>query len=145
MKYSKYFEIHELVPPAIFNRFGEASRWFLDPRSGPLLDRIRELVNRPITINDWKEGGVFDERGFRMPNSRTGGELSQHKRGAGYDLEIELDEKIPSYESFRDLIRENFEELSKLGLSTIEKDTPTWLHVDMRDTGTETLYEVPFK
>lgn len=145
MKYSKYFDLQELVPPEIFNQFGEKSRSFLDPRSGTLLDRIRELVGRPITINDWKEGGIFDERGYRLPWAPTGGKLSQHKRGTAYDLEIELDDKIPSYERFRQLIRDNFEELNKLGLTTIEKDTPSWLHIDMRDTGLGYLYEVPFR
>ncbi len=145
MKYSEYFDLQELVPPEIFNQFGAKSRWFLDPRSGPLLDAIRELVDRPITINDWKEGGPFDERGYRLPWATTGGKLSQHKLGKAFDLEIQLDAKIPTYEKFRDLIRYNFEHLSKLGLSTIEEDTPTWLHIDMRDTGLDHLYEVPFK
>lgn len=145
MKYSKHFDIEELVPPEIFNQFGARSAMFLDPRTGPLLDAIRELVMRPITINDWKEGGPFDERGFRMPDAKTGGRLSQHKFGRGFDLEINLDETIPSYEKFRDLIRANWSSLHPLGLSTIEKDTPTWLHIDMRDTGMDHLYEVPFK
>ncbi len=145
MKYSKYFTIQELVPQEIFHQFGGRSSQFLDHRAKDLLDAIRELVGQPITINDWNTGGLFSQSGYRVPDTLVGGKLSQHKFGRGFDLKIELNDKIKSYEDFRNLIRENFTELNKLGLTTIELNTPSWLHIDMRFTGITTLYEVPFR
>jgi hypothetical protein len=52
---------------------------------------------------------------------------------------------VKTYEEFRNLIRNNFEELNKLGLTTIEMATPTWLHIDLRFTGIDYLYEVPYR
>lgn len=145
MKYSDYFELEELVPQNIFMQFAGKSRQFIDHRAGDLLDAIREMVGEPITINSWNSGGKYQDSGYRTPDCLTGGKLSQHKYGRGFDLKISLKGRIKSYEDFRNLIRGEFEELHRFGLSTIEKDTPTWLHIDMRDTGMDTLYEVPYK
>ena len=155
---SKYFSIQELVPPAIYEQFGERSWQFIDPRAGAVLDAIRELVGTSVTINTWNSDGdnVVDphekfESGFRMPETKTGGKLSQHKFGRGFDLRAKFILKngvlvpLANYEDFRNLIRYNFEYLNSLGLTTIEKDTPTWLHIDLRYTGLDYLYEVPFQ
>lgn len=143
MKYSKYFTLQELVPPSIFSHYGAKSSQFLDHRSGALLDRIREFLGEPISINGLFNGVAFSNSGFRTPDTLVGGKLSQHKFGRAYDLKISLTHKIKSYEEFRQIIRDNFEELNKLGLTTIELNTPTWLHLDMRFTGLNYLYEVP--
>lgn len=145
MKYSKYLDLEELVPQQIFSQFAGRSAQFLDHRAGELLDRIRELVDEPIRINDWHTGGIFSQSGFRMPDTLVGGKLSQHKFGRGFDLKISLTHNVKTYEEFRKLIKDNFEELNKLGLTTIEMATPTWLHIDLRFTGLDYLYEVPYR
>ncbi len=145
MKFSKHFEIEEVVPPNIFNQFGGRASQFIDHRAALLLDTIREMIDQPITINDWKNGNQFTNSGFRMPDSLVGGFLSQHKFGRAFDLKIGLDGDINSYEGFRNFIRKNYTELNKLGLTTIEIATPTWLHIDMRYTGLNYLYEVPYR
>lgn len=145
MKYSKHFSLEELVPQEIFHQFAGRSAQFLDYRSANLLDAIRELVGQPITINNWNSGGAFSQSGFRLPDTLVGGKLSQHKFGRAYDLKIDVNGEIKSYEHFRNLIRANFNQLNKLGLTTIELNTPTWLHIDMRYTGLDYLYEVPYR
>jgi hypothetical protein len=60
-----YFELHELVCQHVFNKYGETAWSFLDPRLLKTLDVIRERIGKVITVNTWKKGGQFDERGFR--------------------------------------------------------------------------------
>jgi hypothetical protein len=60
-----YFKIEEMVCPHVYNAFSDQAWSFFDMRLLITLDRIRELINKPIIINTWKDGGQFDERGFR--------------------------------------------------------------------------------
>jgi len=60
-----YFDLEELVCPHVFNKYGAMAWQFLDPRLLKTLDIIRTRIGKPMFINSWKEGGKFDERGFR--------------------------------------------------------------------------------
>lgn len=141
MNLTKDFHLTEFVPKDIHDQFGDKSIMFLDQRLPKLVQSIRDIVGKPITINDWFDGGTFTNRGYRVPDCKIGAKLSQHKFGRAADLEVDG----ISYEEFRNIIRFNFQFLNTLGLTTIEKDTPTWLHIDMRWTGLTTINEVPFK
>lgn len=140
MKISENFTVQEFVPPSIFNRFGEHSIQFIDYRLPGVVEAIRELVGKPIIINNWNNGGDKDDSGYRVPDCKEGAELSQHKFGRAADLKV----TNMNYEDFRNLIRSNFPKLNALGLTTIELGTLTWLHVDLRWTGLSTLNEVPY-
>lgn len=61
----EYFAIHELVCPHVYNRFGEAAWEFLDKDLLDVLLFIREHLNRPIYINNYKWGGDKSQRGLR--------------------------------------------------------------------------------
>lgn len=133
MEFAKHFKIQELVPPSIYNFWGERSIYFLDNKMVKVLDFLRELTGKPITVNNWHEGGQRDEAGFRLPDTATGGRLSQHKFGRAADPKVEDMTPGEVYE----LIIKNEKQFMNLGLTTVEdiKYTPTWIHFDTRWTG----------
>lgn len=64
-----YFDVEEIVSPQLFERFKHHGDYFFlsrfDIRLLKTMVVIREALDLPITINNWKWGGRFDERGFR--------------------------------------------------------------------------------
>lgn len=138
---SKYFSIHELVPENMFNYLGaERCMWLIDVRLWPLLDAFREYFKVPIIVNNWHTGGKFNESGWRGSDSKTGASLSQHRYGRAADLKFT---GLTDYDEIREEVKKNFALFE--GLTTIEADTPTWLHVDIRNTGSNELLIVPYK
>lgn len=137
MKVSQNFVLQEFVNPDIYRAWGNRSIWFIDPRIIEVAQFIRTGLNVALTINNWHTGGQFQERGFRNPDTTTGGKLSQHKFGRAID--ISATGKTPA--DILDFINENWDELKKLGLTTVENitATPTWLHCDCRWTGQDEL------
>lgn len=129
-KISTYFYIQEFVPEEIYTRFGEKSIWFVDKRIILLADFIRNRFKKPMTVNNWHNGGTFNYRGFRPRSYEIGGELSQHRFGRGIDFNIE---SITSEEIYND-IKSNNDIYLKAGATTIEdiSFTPTWNHIDNR-------------
>lgn len=143
MKVSKHYDIREFVPPAVWQQFGERSLWFIDQRLVLLGDWMCDYFGVHVIVNNWHEGGHYFESGYRDPETSTGAKRSTHKRG------IASDWKVPSMgaEAVRDELRLHYTALhSRFGLTTIELDTPTWVHTDLRWTNRPAvLLEVPFK
>jgi len=134
--------IQEYVPPTIFKQFGEMSIWFIDQRIVLFNEWLSEYCGVKAIVNDWHKGGQYHDSGFRDPLASIGAPHGQHFYGRA------TDSKVPEqdYEVLRDLIRSNFKSLNaRFGITTIEKDTPTWLHVDTRWTGLDHLFECNFK
>lgn len=133
MEFSKHFKIQEFVPPSIYNYWGERSKYFLDPKIVVFADFIRDFFNKPVTINNWYSGGNLSLRGFRPPDTTTGGKLSQHKFGRAIDVNVE---GITPQEVYDRAIK-NEMLFRGAGLTTMEdiNDTPTWTHFDVRWTG----------
>jgi hypothetical protein len=130
MKISKHFDFEELVPPSIWKTYGIASRQFLRPELITSLDLLRDILGRPVTVNNWHAGGAYKESGYRLPDTRTGARYSQHKFGAAADV------KVPGMTPREVLavILNNQQRFIEAGLTTYENPdfTPTWLHVDCR-------------
>lgn len=139
MKVSDNFVIQEFVPPEIYSIYGSKSIWFIDPDMIAVAQKLRDDLGKPITINNWHTGGQYKNSGFRMPDTLVGGKLSQHKFGRALDIKV----KGMSAESVREYIRENYYLYDEV-ITTIEKDTPTWVHIDKRWTGLNGLLEVPY-
>lgn len=121
-----HFKIEELVPPEIFKKYGNSAWEFLDTRILLSIDAIREYVDKPCIINDWKWGGNKKYGGYRPPDCTVGAENSQHRHGRACDLH------------FKDV------DINNLRLKIIEKnrmfpfviaieDDVRWLHVDCRN------------
>ena len=132
MPISKNFIIQEFVPQSVYEKWGEKSIWFVQPRIILLAQFLREKFGRPVTINDWHNGGSYQERGYRLPDSPTGGYQSQHKFGNAIDFNI--------YDLTPDEIRHeilaNQSVFMSNGLTTLEDAAyaPTWVHGDCRNT-----------
>ena len=44
MKVSKNFYVHELVDKGTYEKFGDSSIWFLDPKAFPILQHFRDRL-----------------------------------------------------------------------------------------------------
>ena len=65
-KLKPYFKIQELVCPHCYSKFGETSWQFISTELLSTLYILRtKIFNKPITINTWKAGGQFSQRGLR--------------------------------------------------------------------------------
>jgi len=138
-KASKDFDIREFVPKNVYAIYGDNSLWFVDNRIIQFCQWLRDFIKKPVTINNWHLGGQYNESCFRIPETPTGAKLSQHRQGRAVDIKVDGF----SPDQVRDVIRKNFDLLSvNYGISVIEKDTPTWTHVDCRFTGLSKLLEV---
>lgn len=144
---SKNFNSWEFVPPAIENRLDLPNEWFISRFMVDLAQFVRDRFKYPVLINSYKfrnpskYGTVYTNSGFRLPDCEIGSVLSQHKQKNALDIKIIGIQP----EEFREDIRKNFDLYSDVGLTTIEKDTPTWTHCDARMTKSVELFEVSYK
>jgi hypothetical protein len=140
MKVSNNFTIQEFVPKAVYEQWGVSSMWFVDPRIISLAQFFRDHFGSSITINNWHTGGKYSERGFRLPDTKTGGALSQHKFGRAVDMSI----SGQTPETIFKEVKENENLFLAKGLTTVENPefTPSWFHVDIRVTGLNKLLVV---
>jgi hypothetical protein len=141
IKVTENFYLDELVPPEIYSQRGEKSIALLDMRIVNGLQHLRELANVPFTINNWINKGIFDERGLRLPNTRTGAKWSQHKYGRA----IDIDPQGMSIAGLFGILKANEKYfIERQWITAIEniEYTRTWLHIDCRYTGLDHFYIV---
>ena len=65
MKVSENFELEEFVPHAIYELYKDKSIWFIDYRCINFAELILKHFKIDVTINNWHQGGSFQDRGFR--------------------------------------------------------------------------------
>ena len=130
MKLTKNFYLHEFINPDILNWYGNVSLGFIDNRIVDIAQFFRDRYGKPIVINGEFGGLTFTESGLRKFNTRTGALMSQHKMGRAVDMKWE---GMVADEVRADIIN-NYEKFRSKGLTTVEKDTDTWIHVDCRFT-----------
>jgi hypothetical protein len=93
----KYFCIEEFVSKEVFEKYGESAWQFISPRLLHTMLIIRKEFKKSITINNWKWGGKFSQRGLRentcrmvMNKNRLGiTYLSAHVLGCAVDFDIQ--------------------------------------------------------
>lgn len=136
MKVSEHFDLREFVCPELYQQFEDSAIWFVDNRIINIAEYLRKVFG-PLTINNWHIEREYIDSGVRMFDCITGGKESQHKFGRAVDLKSS---KYTSAEIF-EYIKKNFTILSALGLTTVEniESTPTWNHVDCRNTNQKEL------
>ena len=140
MKVSKDFSLAEFVPPVIYEKYVDKSLWFIDPKIVQIAQFIRDRFGKPMTTNNYLTGGSYQYSAFRDSACTIGATNSQHRHGRAIDFRIK---GITPQEVREDIIR-NYGLYRPTGLTTIEADTATWIHVDCRYTNQETLLIVPF-
>lgn len=127
----QYFAPWELVPPKIVESMDTWRIWLLfDPRILWTMDAIRVLYGKPITVNDWKTGGVLTMRGFRPENVNLvpGVLVDQHKYGRAIDFNVagksaeEINEDI-----IKNPARNEYQFITGLEVKK------SWTHIDCRN------------
>ena len=130
MQISKNFLLQEFVPKAIYKLYEGKSTWFINPKIIQIAQELRYASGVPIIINNWHIGGVYNQSGYRVPETVIGAKLSQHKLGNAIDVrsnEVTPIELMNVVLSKKDLFMQ-------LGLTAMEDVTATksWLHLDCR-------------
>lgn len=85
---TKNFIIQEFVHPAIYDKWGDSSINAISCHAPKMIQRIRDHVGTPITINNWHSGGLYESSGLRLPTGSVGASFSSHKFGFGFDLKF---------------------------------------------------------
>ena len=118
----RYFQWFELMPSEEYKPY-----WLIlmDERILRTLDHIRMHYGKPVTVNNWHQGGTFTLRGFRPMNSTTGAKYSQHKFGRAADFDVQG----IGPEQVRKDIRSGL-----FPLITCVEDNINWVHIDVRNT-----------
>jgi uncharacterized protein YcbK (DUF882 family) len=122
----QHFKPEELLPPEVLSNL---LRQKLDPlivfdaRILWTLDAIRERFDQPITVNNWKSGGPYSQRGFRT--STDGAKYSQHRFGRAVDFDI----LGFTATRFREMARTHELDACLQYITRIEDNT-NWIHID---------------
>lgn len=119
----KHFGIKELVSDIAYAKQSERCWRFLDPIALKGIDTLREIYGS-CTINDWAWGGTFRYSGLRLQDELPqSSQFSAHRFGRAFDLKF--DAATP--EQVRQDILNGV--INVRGLTELELDTPTWVHV----------------
>lgn len=119
----EHFKIWELVPEELMTMPEEYLWQLFDENLLIAIDRLRDVLCKPITINNWKSGGQFKWRGIRTNSCKIGATRSPHKIGKAFDFDV----KGMKAQEVRDYIvshQKMFPEITRM-----EKDV-NWVHVD---------------
>ena len=125
-----YFKAHELVDPVTYKKFGEKSFRFIDKRVISVLTFLRDYYKQPITVNDYMFGGKYKESGLRIPSLFYYKPHSCHSSGRAVDIKVK---GVSAVDVQRDILNVIYDEVKVMGLTAIEKDTPTWTHISVSD------------
>ncbi len=134
MKISKNFDIREFIPPIVWKLFGTwAQYFFINKDLVQIVQHLRDEIGEPITINNWHVHGNYKNSGFRMPFTKIGAKFSAHKLALAVDIKV--NNKTP-YEVYK-IIMDNEDFFFRMGLRRIEdpRYTPSWLHIDLLERG----------
>ena len=133
----EFFSIEELVDGAVYDRFGNAAWMFFNPAALKSIDGIRKHFGKPVTINNWKRGGAFSQRGLRS-NTAVGAQFSQHKFGNAFDLDV----LGMSAEEVRTEILANPDHEDFKLINCVEAGV-NWVHLDCRNIDNRILIVRP--
>lgn len=134
---ARHFILEELTCPHIFGKYGVQAWSFLDDRLLQTMDLLRDQFGKPIIINDWHNGGHYDERGYRCIQCSIVKDAiknnilyaSAHTRAQGVDFNVVGMTVV----EVRQWIIGN---PSKLPYPIrLEKNAPTWNHLDVCNRG----------
>lgn len=160
--------IKRFVPKEVYAQYGEKSCWFVSDNIVKFVDGAEKLylellkseypdiVSVELVINNWHEGGQFNNRGLRtfdyiksqIDKGVATAKLSQHVGGSTNACDYNVRVTLKSGKKFfldsdkaHDLVTKNEKAFMALGLTTLEDKTITkgWTHADCRYTGLSTL------
>lgn len=135
----EFFCIEELVDKVTFKRDGERAWRYFHTDLLRVLLFIRFNIDKSMTINDWKWGGRFSQRGLRtnicsiVKGKTLKGKLylSAHSLGMGLDFDVKgmtADEVRDWIQSVEDSLPRKIRLEHKFAKSG---KTITWVHIDV--------------
>lgn len=125
----KHFVTQELVPPTFYQKYGEASIRYIDPRLSDVVAEVRAWIGKPMTINNWHRGGQRIWSGLRTADSPYYRSGSAHSFGMAFDAVGDwVPETVRQAIIDRKLILPHRVRL-EMGIS--------WLHIDVMAVGEE--------
>lgn len=135
---TKNFSDVEFLPKELW---GKDPKQLIDPCLFEIVQFLRDKFGG-ITINNKYWGGQYNMSGLRPANATVGAPKSAHKKGKALDLKFNNDLIDPS--GVYHYILQNQELFYKMGLRRMEKieHTPTWLHIDTIDKGTQYINKI---
>ena len=85
-----HFNLYEFVPPEIYIEREQLAWELLDPKMVYTWDELRKRTGKSCTINNWKSGGNFRDRGLRTFLYYKDGKVhySQHIFGKAGDGDV---------------------------------------------------------
>jgi uncharacterized protein YcbK (DUF882 family) len=127
----KHFKVQELVPEHIYKKRGAKAIELMDERILITMDKLREMIGKPITVNNWVWGGNRNWSGLRTAGFYSSlqsyeNSLSQHKYGRAVDFLV----KGMSAVDVRKFIFANKEHFPYI--TFVETDI-SWVHIDCRN------------
>lgn len=130
----KYVQIQEVVCPHTFKKWGEQSWNFMSVEILETLLWVRELLNKPIVINNYNVGGTYSQRGLRcnlcqlVKDKTNKGQhyMSQHQLANGVDFSVPGMEA----EGVRNILRKNKDTAPYP--FRLERSV-SWIHIDCMD------------
>ena len=125
----KHFEIHELVPPKVYNDRGEKAWQLIDPKLIAIIDALREEFGA-ATINNYKWNGARMWSGLRTKDSPYYSKYSQHTFGRAADILF----KDHTADEVRKAITSNPDKWLAICPSQTYEDKVSWLHIDVRNS-----------
>jgi hypothetical protein len=138
-KVKEYFSASEFVDKTVYSKYGDNAFKFIDTDLLHCILIVREELGKPMTINNWKSGGKFSQRGLRTNISNIVKKksdayklyLSAHLFGKAVDFDV----KGMDAEEVRMWIKDNAQLFPcKVRLEHNMKGTPiNWVHLDTID------------
>jgi hypothetical protein len=131
----EYFDLEELFPPELMSLPDEYLWELMDENLLIVLDRLRIAIGKPIIINNWKTGGQYKWSGYRTNSCKIGAKKSLHRVGKAVDIKI----KGMTPSDILDFIQKRYDEFPEIKRVEDVRSTPTWLHIDTKETKQKTL------
>jgi hypothetical protein len=123
----RHFKIYEIVPPSVYEKYGERAWWFLNPSLLELADALRDDFGS-CTVNDYKWGGKFSQSGLRTSESQYYNPFSQHALGNALDMKFKI-----SADEVREQIKSNPDKYLAIAPSITLEEGVSWVHIDVRN------------
>lgn len=128
----KHFQVKELVPKHIYEKYGEWSLNFLDAGLLHDLDVIREALGQPIIVNTTHG---YNWSGLRTPEYSGYSPTSAHSMGKAIDIKLvgwqSKDFSNGPVQMVMDLIKELKQKGELKYITRMELNTENWVHIDV--------------
>lgn len=133
---NRFFHLYEFVDFKTLKQ--EDALCLIDERIINIASYIREHTGRAVIVNTYMWGGRFSQRGYRHGWSNVGTNKSMHRVGKALDFNV----AGWSTAQVHAFIKTNEAHLYRLGVRRVENAafTPTWTHIDLKDTGKDKIY-----